>query len=48
MQKNTNDNNRCLKNLIKNGKTTKIYCWFNLKNEVSWLPYKFIEIEKLS
>jgi len=28
----------------------KKYCWFNLKNEVTWLPYnfKFIELEKLS
>jgi len=28
----------------------KKYCWFNLKNEVTWLPenFKFIELEKVS
>jgi len=28
----------------------KKYCWFNLKNEVTWLPliFKLIEMEKLS
>jgi len=30
--------------------TKKKYCWFNLENEVTWLPYNFtfIEMEKLS
>jgi len=30
--------------------TCKKYCWFNLKNEVTWWPqnFKFIEMNKLS
>jgi len=35
---------------IEGNHTVKKYCWFNLKNEVTWLPsnVKFIEMKKLS